>query len=220
MNSLSQHLTMQLRFLVALTLLLTSSTLYADVPTKFSMLQDWKGVKIITSKSESCPNCCNIIFPGSFAATDENEFNELLTIIRGQQPRERDMKCTANPRDDALNHLVLLASTLQNARAAELIINVNASTNLNLDKEATERFAVAQQLPVLMGYKKARTLLSSKPGLEAILSERLVQDLCSKWDFKADKEIREQLPSNLEKNGLIKMAMKFNAQCSPATGKR
>ena len=64
MNSLSQHLTIQLRFLVALTLLLTSSALYADVPTKFSLLQDWKGVKNHYQQERVLPQLLQHYFPG------------------------------------------------------------------------------------------------------------------------------------------------------------
>jgi len=186
--------------------------LHAEMPEKLSKFEGWKGVKIVKAQTEHCPNCCDIVFPPSFAKSSDDELKDLLSIIRHERPKEFDLKCTTSPSFNAMGHLVYLAANEQIDSAADILLRPD--NGLKLDGEALEIFAVERQLPVLLGYKKAKSLIARYPGLDGALVKRFVYDLCNEWGYFEYKEKREKIPIGLKNNGLNHMAVEFSKQCS------
>jgi hypothetical protein len=191
-----------------------SLSLLADVPQRTSNLNGWKGLKVVVDKSDGPKQYCRVVFPAGFGSINEDDYKDLLTIIRRERPTIYDHKCIGSLKSEALEHLVSLATRLQNQRAADSLLKPSASEDLKLDGALAEEFAIDQQRRVLLAYKKAGSLLRQYPGSEDSLVERLVYGLCNEWGYMEYKDMRENLAKGLRSNGLGNMAKKFESDCS------
>lgn len=82
---------------------------------------------------------------------------------------------------------------------------------LNLDGELAETFTTWRQLPVLLKYKKVKSLLKIDPALSNELINSLVYNLCEEWGY--DPEKIEEIYSDLINNKLTDMANEFKLRC-------
>lgn len=202
------------RGVIATALVMYSLSLLADVPERTSMLNGWKGLKVVVDTGDGSGKHCRVVFPEGFGSVNADDYKDLMTIIRGERPTVYDQKCIGSLKSEALEHLVTLATQHQNQRTADNLLKPSASEDLKLDGHLAEEFSIDQQRRVLLAYKKADSLLRQYPGLEGVLVERLVSGLCNEWGYMEYKDKRESLAKGLRNNGLGNMANKFESDCS------
>ena len=177
------------------------------IPRKTSQLNGWQGVMI--KYGTTCPDCCDLVFPGNFGGADKKQLQVLIKLVRNGTKID-DVDCMRPVQYYALRHLLQLAVVRQDAGAALSLLSPSAHGGFNLDGEVAEEYAGEYQLRVLEKFKDLRPLLNIKREQE------LADSICSWLEVLGEKSDRirvKRVISRLQTEGFSQFAALFSKRC-------
>ncbi|HAK59695.1 MAG TPA: hypothetical protein DCO77_04840 [Nitrospiraceae bacterium] len=177
------------------------------IPRKTSQLNGWQGITI--KYGTTCPDCCDLVFPGDFGHADKKKLQVIIKLVRSGTKID-DVDCMRPVQYYALRHLLQLAVVKQDAGAALSLLSPSAHGGFNLDGEVAEEYAGEYQLRVLEKFKDLRPLLNVK------LEEELSDSICSWLEVLGEKSDRirvKRVISRLQSEGFSQFAALFSKRC-------
>ena len=171
------------------------------LPPTTSKLDGYDGLKIESLNSDQC----SLIFPKGYGLKQE-ELKKLISMSDGAI--EHDLGCMAPIAFHSLDHIVMLATDLQNPEAADLILMEKFK---NLGVSISEEFTAEYQIPVLIRYKRANEYFKLNSELAERIPNLLVNTLCNEWAYDAGKV--SALIQGPKSNGLGELASRFEKAC-------
>lgn len=170
-------------------------------PSKTSGLHGFDGIQII-SESEGV---CLLRFPEGYGMK-MSELQILLAMANNEI--RHDVGCMAPPAYWALDQMVKISIKYDFQETSEIILHEDFT---NLGPGISEEFSKNYQLPVLMGYSGAQSLLGSSEESRKNIAVGLAQSYCMEWSYN-EKKYRN-LVSSLKDNGLAKLANALRELC-------